>query len=262
MPPNLTPVDDVLDEIRSIIKWCKESASPLGYFAALYLRVTLAIKQAIQDDRFDDGKRMVDFDVTFARHYFDAFYAHRDGKKVPPQVWQVGFEDHDGKDPLIILQQLMTAMNAHIDLDLGVVTDEIRRKHPKASVQSLHHDFTAVNTVLSSQIPGVLNAICGVSPGTKTYRKWAGDNFVKAGLGVFREDAWRFACALAALPAAQRKNMIALRDTMCAPLGRWYIHPVPSEWIVDDIRQQESTDVAHIIDVLASKPAVSPKKLW
>ena len=55
-------------------------------------------------------------------------------------------------------------MNAHIDLDLGVVTDEIRRKYPKASVESLHHDFTAVNTVLASQIPGVLDAICVVSP--------------------------------------------------------------------------------------------------
>jgi hypothetical protein len=262
MPPNLTPVDDVLDEIRSIIKWCKDSESPLGYFAALYLRVTLAIKQAIEDDRFDDGQRMVDFDVAFARHYFDAFDAHRNGKTDPPQAWKVAFEDRDGQNPLIILQQLMTAMNAHIDLDLGVVTDEIRRKYPKAPVDSLHHDFTAVNTVLSSQIPGVLNAICAVSPETKTYRKWANDDFVKAGLGVFREDAWRFSCALAALTTAQRKKMIGLRDTMCAGLGKWYIHPVPSVWIVDDIRQQESTDVAHIIDVLASKPAVSPKKLW
>ena len=69
------------------------------------------------------------------------------------------------------------------------------------------------------QIAGVLDAICGVSPGTKTYRKWANDSFIKAGLGVFREDAWRFSCALAAMSAAQRKNMIALRDTMCAGLG-------------------------------------------
>ncbi len=45
--------------------------------------------------------------------------------------------------------------------------------------------------------------------------------------------------------------MITLRDTVCAGLGSWYIHPVPSEGIVDAIRKKESTDVAHIIEVLA-----------
>jgi hypothetical protein len=262
---DLSPVDEVIKKVKCVIDWSIESESPIGYFAALYLRVTKSIRGAIEAGQFECGPRMVDFDVAFASRYFDAVIAHWDPAKTPTRVWRNGFQDHDGKDRLIILQHLMTAMNAHIDLDLGVATEEIYRKSPDTSLESLHHDFTAVNTVLATQIPGVLQVIGELSPEIKKYRKWVSDNFINAGLVVFREDAWRFACGLADEPAARRARMISERDAGCAWFGNWYIHPVPSVPIIDAIREKECPDIAHNIEVLSERtktPAALPRKLW
>ncbi len=65
-----------------------------GYFPALYRQVTLTVKQGIASGSFDDGPRM---------DRFDAFQGTRSGQ-------------------LIILQDLLVGINAHINLDLGVAT--------------------------------------------------------------------------------------------------------------------------------------------
>ena len=92
------------------------------------------------------------------------------------------------------------------------------------------------------------------------------DKIINAGLCVFRENAWTFSCVLACLTPAKRKRMIALRDTVCAGFGKWHIHPVPSEGIVDAIRRKEQCDkVADNIRALqgiAENPAALPAKLW
>jgi hypothetical protein len=253
----------VIDEIQKIIDWSIQKKSPIGYFAALYKRTTIAIRGAIAADRFESGPRMVEFDVTFARRYFDAVNAQRDGG-TPTQVWQTAFKNRDGRKRLIILQQLMTAMNAHIDLDLGVVTATIGGK----SLDSLHNDFVAVNTILASQVPGVLNAIDKVSPSFKKNRKWLNNkdaDFVTGALSVFRDNAWKFASQLAAKPNTQRPNLITQRDGACAWLGNWYIHPLPFVPVIDAIGKDESAQVATNIQALnqvAARPAPLPQALW
>ena len=73
-------VDDVLHNIEKIIDWAIKAESHIGYFAALYKRITLAIRDAVNDRAFDDGPRMEKLDVAFAQRYFDAlnayFYPH------------------------------------------------------------------------------------------------------------------------------------------------------------------------------------------
>ncbi len=46
--------------------------SRLGYFAALYKRITIAIRTAVAQNLFQNGPRMQLFDVTFASRYFAA----------------------------------------------------------------------------------------------------------------------------------------------------------------------------------------------
>ena len=72
-------IDDVIDQLDDIILWAKVSTSRLGYFAALYRRVTIKVKQGIADGLFTDGKRMEHLDVVFANRYLDAFSAYRAG---------------------------------------------------------------------------------------------------------------------------------------------------------------------------------------
>ena len=51
-------IDQVIQQLDDIIDWSLELNSRLGYFAALYRKVTLKVKGGISDGFFDDGQRM------------------------------------------------------------------------------------------------------------------------------------------------------------------------------------------------------------
>src|SRR5437899_12265871 len=69
-------VDDVVRNVDQIIDWAINAESHIGYFAVVYKRVTLAIRQAINEGQFDDGARVSRLDVAFAQRYFDALNAY------------------------------------------------------------------------------------------------------------------------------------------------------------------------------------------
>lgn len=92
--------------------------SRLGYFAALYRRVTMAVKQGVADNIFQDGARMERLDVIFANRYLDALQEFRNGQPTT-MSWRAAFQAAAHWYPLV-LQQLLVGMNAHINLDLGV----------------------------------------------------------------------------------------------------------------------------------------------
>ena len=93
----LTPaksIPEVIDSIDKIVAWSIANSSRVGYFAALYKRITLAVQKAIADKDFQDGARMEKFDVTFANRYFDALNRHfhpRDFGQ-PTKTWQLFIE--------------------------------------------------------------------------------------------------------------------------------------------------------------------------
>jgi len=74
LPPILpvASIDQVIDAIQGIVDWSIANESRLGYFAALYKRITIAIRNGICDHLFDNGPRMERFDVIFASRFFAA----------------------------------------------------------------------------------------------------------------------------------------------------------------------------------------------
>ena len=54
----INTIDDVIEALDEIIQECKDNQVPLGYFAALYRKVTIQVKEGIAEDFFDDGPRM------------------------------------------------------------------------------------------------------------------------------------------------------------------------------------------------------------
>jgi hypothetical protein len=111
-------IDQVIQQLDDIIDWSIKSNSRLGYFAALYRKVTLKVKAGISDGLFEDGARMERLDVIFANRYLEAFEQNQ--KKVSPtRSWQLAFEASNQWWPMV-LQHLLLAMNAHINLDLGI----------------------------------------------------------------------------------------------------------------------------------------------
>jgi Family of unknown function (DUF5995) len=244
-------VDDILDGLQSIIDWSIDAASPIGYFAVLYKRSTIAIRGAIDEEVFEDGPRTIRFASAFARRYFDAMrsrFGVGDDRTLS-QVWQVAFETNDSDEP-IILQHMLTAMNAHDTFDLGITAAEIAGD----SLEPLKNDFTAVNDILVRQGNVMADAMEQVSPGFARYRKQLTGNDVgsiSAELTQSRDFAWTFAEQLLIAPESNRAKVIDDHDTVFAWWIRRHLHPpLPiSDW-VEAIAKAESRDTAHNLRVL------------
>ncbi len=110
-------VDDVLQALDAIVERALEAASRVGYFAAIYRKVTAKVAEGIASGFFDDPERMQRLDVAFAARYLSALDVYQHGGK-PTRSWDLAFQAAAGSRP-IILQHLLVGINAHINLDLG-----------------------------------------------------------------------------------------------------------------------------------------------
>ena len=263
LPPiaPVTHIDEVIAAIQGIVDWSKANESRLGYFAALYKRITIAIRNAIAQGLFDDGPRMERFDVTFASRYFTALngYFHP-GPEYPhvSHCWRVAFDGAQLPGPIII-QQMVAGVNAHIDLDLGIAAEEIA---PGDQLPSLHHDFNTVNAVLASQVSTVVMEINTLSPVLADIYAVLMQNeldLIADGLVVVRDSAWAFATLLADEPPILHPASISLHDLQVAGLGALILHPPGMlQAIVDVIAARESRDIVkniETLDAIAEAPA-------
>jgi hypothetical protein len=215
-------IEDVLRNIDQVIAWAIAAESRIGYFAALYKRTTVAIRQAINDGEFEDGRRIEQLDVVFATRYFNALnaYFHPEDHQPPTVPWEVAFVGDQNHKP-IILQQMMTGLNAHITFDLGVAVVAIAAN----SLQTFENDFNRVNAILASQVPGTLNVIDQLSPDLRWIRRLTPEVWViRRVLKKLRKSAWYFAISLAMHPDGAREKQLH-QAAWSGALGSWYLQP-------------------------------------
>lgn len=207
-------IDEVIVILDSIIVECETNQNPLGYFAALYQKVTLKVKEGIAKNMFEDGPRMEKLDVAFANRYLDAWFAWQ--KKEPVTVsWQKTFELSDQYWP-IVLQHLLMGMNAHINLDLGIVASEISEG---SDPEELKNDFDRINEILSSLVHEVEENLSVVWPTLKFILKYTGkidDYLVDFSMKLARDGAWKFSLSLSGLSGRQLEMAILERDLKVA----------------------------------------------
>ncbi|MET0900549.1 MAG: DUF5995 family protein [Mycobacterium sp.] len=261
--PVVTTLDDVVEALDTVIQWSMGAASRLGYFAALYKRITVAVRQAIAQGAFQDGPRMERFDVTFAARYLDALngHFHPGDHPRPTRCWQVSFDAAQRQDP-ILLQHMLAGVNAHIDLDLGIAATQIACG---TGLSGLQEDFDRINAVLASQVNGLLTDVTELSPAMADVAAvlMGHEIFViNEAVRVLRDSAWRFAVLLCAAPAVARPLLIWTRDRKVAGQGRVIYDPPSLTGVlataVRTIAAQESRDVVHnigVLDEIASAPA-------
>jgi hypothetical protein len=96
-PRSAATIDDVLALLREVVDESTVSADRVGYFAALYRQITVAVARAIDDGVFEDGERMSRLDARFANSYFAALHAWR-MRGQPSRCWRTAFRaaDEDG----------------------------------------------------------------------------------------------------------------------------------------------------------------------
>lgn len=244
-------IDDVLRVLDGIIADCKAARDPLGYFPALYRQVTLEVKKGIDQDQFDDGPRMDRFDSLFANRYFEAWEAFRSGG-TPLKAWQVAF-DATRSGRLIILQDLLVGINAHINLDLGVVTGETFQG---AALASFRGDFLKINAILETLVPQVEAVVGRFSPLLELLSRIGGKDALEVldfSMNAARDDAWLHAQLVSWAPPESRPALLRTIDAKAAFLGRLVSRPPGFvRETVKIIRSLESRNVPAVIDALNS----------
>jgi len=246
-----TNIDDVIARLGEIVEDAADTGSRLGYFGALYNRVTIAVRAGIRARAFDDNARMERLDVIFANRYIEAYDRHT-RRESPSLSWQTSFGAAARPD-LSVLQHLLLGMNAHINLDLGIAAATVA---PGTQLDALHGDFDRINDVLGSLLPTVEGQLREMSP---TLDRLSGAanaaNRLDERIGNFsmtkaRDAAWRFARRLGSLGdnATLRNIDIGARDAVTAALALKIQEPGPSSELMGGA---DSDEVAAHIRILA-----------
>lgn len=245
-------IDEVVDQLDQIIQDCITAKSPLGYFPALYKRVTIAVRDGIARGDFEDNQRMEKLDIIFASRYLDAYHAFAANAPLS-QSWNAAFNARSTK--LITLQHLLLGVNAHISLDLGVAAAEAGSENPL----SLKNDFYSINRVLESLIDDTQQRLTRIFGPLALVDRLLGpmdEQLSIYSIGYARDKAWTQTLELCLATPKQRTELIAQRDRSVSKFATHIVHP-PKRIIrvlLLLIRLLERGTVSTRIDILNTQP--------
>ena len=242
-------IDEVIAFLEQIIDTETTASSKLAYFAVLYHKVTVRIKEGIENREFEDNSRMERLDVIFANRYLEAYRQFKNGD-TPSACWEVAFKAAPWFWP-IVLQHLLVGMNAHINLDLGIAAAEIS---PGYDIIKLKKDFDHINVILGSMIEGVQQDINQVSPIIGLLDAVAGkfdERLADFSINLARDGAWLFAENYALATDEEKKELFKKRDKSIAWLGRDLRKPgFVFGLFAKFVRLFEWASVKRVVDVL------------
>ena len=246
-------IADLVAEMRSVVDDAAVDGDANGCFAAMYLGVTVAVEEGLSNGAFSTPDRLSELTLAFARRYLDALDLHRRGNP-PPHSWAAAFTAAQSWRPTV-LQHLLLGMNAHINLDLGVACAHVA---PGASIVELETDFLQINRVLAGLVQSVQDRLNRVSPLYRFVDDIGGDAdraIVNFSIARARDEAWRFANALAPLDDAARRQRVSEQDNAVARLARRVVRPGPlASTGLLAIRLTEHRSRSEIIRMLAPSP--------
>jgi hypothetical protein len=241
--------DSLLKRLAQIVDAAKTSSHRLGLFAALYHRMTFRIRTALEQGRFDDGDRMDRFAGRFGSRYIAAYEGLAGGSKVS-EPWRIAFATATSKK-LTILQDILTGINAHVNLDLGVAAAEVA---DGSDIYSLSDDFHRVNDLLEALIDPTEAVVAQHSPVLDVLDSIGGrtdEELVNFSLRLGRENAWSNAVTLYRLAGKERVAAIAAAERHAALLGRRVAEPgFPLDAAIRIIKLSEDDKVRTLISEL------------
>lgn len=206
----LKSIDEVIEVLGNIIREAEDNNDTTGYFAAMYRKVTIKVKEGIINNQFEDGHRMEQFDIVFASRYINAYYAWK--KNEPVTIfWKKAFGISTIYWP-IVLEHLLMGMNAHINLDLGIAAAEVSKNK---NIHELQNDFNKINDILSALVMEVQNNLAEIWPRLKWILQRTGkvDDFMSDfSMQYSRDGAWKFAVRLSEMSDWDMEKLITERD--------------------------------------------------
>jgi hypothetical protein len=249
--PMIAPntIDEVITQLDNIIEWSKQKQSRIGYFATLYRKMTIAVKEGITNNSFEDGKRMELVDCIFAKRYFDAFEAYISKRKCT-NAWCTTF-DACNRNDLVVLQHIILGVNTHINLDLGIATAEAC---PGDKIYDLQTDFEKINDIIASIVQNVEDSLCKVWFPLTALSKIMNNRekgILNFSVEKARKAAWANALALSVASGPAKDNYINMIDKTVTTLANRIINPgYAATFILKPVLNMETTSVPAIIDML------------
>ena len=242
-------IDEVITRLDEIIEKECVNNSCMAYFPILYRKVTVRIKEGIQNNEFENNQRMENLDVLFANRYIDAYESSGFNKPFT-KSWKNAFEAaKTGK--LLIMQHLLLGINAHINLDLGIAAAET--VGDDGELMDFENDFNKINAILASMIANVEAKIISVSPLfglLDKFGKGREDKLVSFSINIARDGAWLFANQYHI--SRNKLNDLGSRDSIIAIIAEKLI--TQKSWVlkylVKTIYFFEKKDVSQIVAVL------------
>lgn len=242
-------IDEVVLILDEIIIQEKGNKSTLAFFPVLYNNVTKRIRDGISNDEFEDNQRMEKFDVIFANRFLKAYYDFKGGNPIT-ESWRLTFEAAKD-DSLLIMQHILLGINAHINLDLGIVASEIVGATNK--LEPFQNDFNKINDILNTMVNGMQASINSVSPFFRLLElvgKGKEDKVASFSINLARDGAWLFAKEYH--NSSNGDSQIIQRDKIIALLAQ-KISNVKSKFLsftIKVIRFFESKNVSKVVAAL------------
>lgn len=208
-------VEDVLAILGRALETARAENTADGYFPLVYSWETTDIAAAAAEfEAPDELRRMI---VVFANRYFDARQKFRAGEATT-KTWDLAFRAARSSSALVV-QHLLLAMNAHINVDLPIVAAETGIGLA---------DYTRVDTILQRGIERIQEALNRTTLVLRLLDLVGGDfdeMFAAWSLKAARRHAFELASRLRVASEAERPRLIAQADETAFRLGQRLIAP-------------------------------------
>ncbi len=215
--------DEIIAALGRVISEAEKSNNTSGYFATVYRKVTLRIKEEIVSGQFENSSRIEKINVFIARNYFEA-HSNFINKKPVALSWRKAFRLSKNSQP-IVLQHLLMGINAQMNLDLGVAIAEVANGK---SLDELEADFNHIYEIFATVLREVQDNISSDWPTLKRLLKFTGaidnywfDHIIADG----RDETWRFANHYATISKANKSRVFSFRDQEVSAKTEVILHP-------------------------------------
>lgn len=219
MPP--IELAKTLDDVHRLMTRCTETAreenSADGYFTLIYTWETADLVRAADQGVFRAPDVVREMIVHFANRYFTARASFRAGEQTT-RAWTVAFQASRTYSALVV-QHILLAMNAHINLDLAPITAESGLPWS---------DFAKIGDVLSQGVSRIQGCLNRTTPVLRTLDRVGGgfdEMFTIYSLKEARRYAFDMAQRMRNAPAARRPALIEEADGNAAWFGRLLLSP-------------------------------------
>lgn len=197
-------IEHAIEILNELMDKSINDVSRSGYFTALYAMVTIAVRDAIKEEVFEDNERMHKLDVIFANYFFKNLNTHN-------LVWDSYFSANHATQ-YVIMQHLLLGMNAHINYDLAQAVIDTQ----SSNLENLHADYLQINAILNEQLDIIQDKLSKTSfflrildiIGLGFDEAYSNFSMIKA-----RDEAWDNAVKLSTMNEEERTIHLELMQT-------------------------------------------------